>query len=489
MALPDASAKNSVVIICYQYYKYLQLTTNHQQLIMPFSIAIIGRPNVGKSTLFNRLTKTKHAIVHNMPGVTRDRREGDYILSGHKCTLIDTPGLEEEADETKLENRMMLQTKAAVNEADICLMVVDGRAGVTPLDEFFALWLRKSGKRIITVVNKCEGARGDMGYNDAYLLGFDQVVAVSAEHNEGIGELEEVLAPYFKAYRKEKKKTFSEDEDIDDADKPLQLAIIGRPNAGKSTLLNHIYGSERMLTGPEAGLTRESIAVDLVISGRKIKLIDTAGMRKKANVTKTVEKMSVGDSLRAIQFCHVAILMLDATQALEKQDLTLADLVEREGRAIVIVLNKWDLVEKKEDVLKEIRLRLNEIMQQIKDAPLVTISALEGKNVDRVINAAFSAYETWNQRVSTAKLNEWLKMAESRHIPPMGNNGRRIRLKYITQGNIRPPTFTLFVNNQKDLPASYKRYLSNSLRDDLNLPGVPIRLMIRSSTNPFAEKE
>lgn len=453
---------------------------------MPFSIAIIGRPNVGKSTLFNRLTKTKHAIVHNMPGVTRDRREGEYFLRGHKCTLIDTPGLEEELDETKLENRMMLQTKAAVNEADICLMVIDGRAGVTPVDEFFASWLRRSGKRIVTVVNKCEGARGDTGYNDAFTLGFEQVVPISAEHNEGIGGLEEALSPYLKEYLKAEEENPVEE---DDADKPIQLAIIGRPNAGKSTLLNHLYGSERMLTGPEAGLTRESIAVDLTIGGRKIKLIDTAGIRKKANVTKTVEKMSVGDSLRAIQFCHVAILMLDATQALEKQDLTLADLVEREGRAIVIVLNKWDLVEDKEGTLNEVRMRLDEIMQQIKDAPLVTISALEGKNVNKVIDAAFAAYEIWNKRVSTGKMNEWLKIAESRHIPPLGNNGRRIRLKYITQGNTRPPTFTLFVNNQKDLPASYKRYLTNSLRNDLGLPGVPIRLMIRSSENPYADKD
>jgi GTP-binding protein len=483
---------------------------------MPFKIAIIGRPNVGKSTLFNRLTRTKHAIVHNMPGVTRDRREGEYTLKGRKCVVIDTPGLEEEPDEEKLENRMMLQTKAAVEAADICLMVIDGRAGVTPVDVFFASWLRRSGKMVITVVNKCEGSRGASGESDAYALGFKQVVAISAEHNEGITELEEVMsgaryqvsgvqaddvekAEGRRKYGKKDKHSpfsllpYSETSPTDISnltnDNCLQLAIIGRPNTGKSTLLNHLFGSDRVLTGPEAGLTRDSIAVDLEIDGRKIKLIDTAGIRKKANVKKTVEKLSVNDSLHAIRFCHVAILMLDATQALEKQDLTLADLVEREGRAIVIALNKWDLVHDKDGVLKEIRARLNEIMQQIKDAPLVTISALHGKNVDRVINAAFSAYETWNKRVGTGQLNNWLKEAESRHIPPMGNNGRRIRLKYITQGNIRPPTFTLFVNNQKDLPESYKRYLANSLRDDLNLPGVPIRLMIRSSENPYAEKE
>ncbi len=456
---------------------------------MPFTIAIIGRPNVGKSTLFNRLTRTKSAIVHNMPGVTRDRREGEYLIKNHKCILIDTPGLEEEADEEKLENRMMLQTKAAVEEADVCLMVIDGRAGVTPVDEFFAGWLRRKGKPVITVVNKCEGARGDGGYTDAYGLGFEQVVPISAEHNEGMGDLEETLTPFFKKYRKLEEENFTEEVEVDEADKPLQLAIIGRPNTGKSTLLNHFFGSERVLTGPEAGLTRDSIAVDLEIGGRKIKLIDTAGMRKKANVKKTVERLSVGDSLYSIRFCHVAILMLDATQALEKQDLTLADLVEREGRAMVIALNKWDLIQDKDGALKEIKATLSEIMQQIKDVPVITISALEGKNVDRVINAAFSAYEVWNQRVSTGKLNNWLKIAESRHIPPMGNNGKRIRLKYITQGNIRPPTFTLFVNNQKDLPDSYKRYLVNSLRDDLCLPGVPIRLLIRSSANPYAEKE
>ncbi len=443
---------------------------------------------MGKSTLFNRLTRTRNAIVHNMPGVTRDRREGEYTLKNHKCIVVDTPGLEEEADETKLENRMMQQTKAAVDEADVCLMVIDGRAGVTPVDIFFAGWLRRKGKSIITVVNKCEGARGDSGYTDAFALGFDIVVPISAEHNEGMGDLEEALAPYFKKYRKAEEEKFQE-APVDEADKPLQLAIIGRPNTGKSTLLNHIFGSERVLTGPEAGLTRDSIAVDLVIDGRRIKLIDTAGMRKKANVKKTVEKLSVGDSLYSIRFCHVAILMLDATQALEKQDLTLADLVEREGRAMVIALNKWDLIKDKDGALKEIKATLSQIMQQIKDVPVVTISALEGKNVDRVINAAFSAYEVWNKRVSTSKLNNWLRIAESRHIPPMGNNGKRIRLKYITQGNTRPPTFTLFVNNQKDLPDSYKRYLVNSLRDDLELPGVPIRLLIRSSANPFAEKE
>jgi len=475
---------------------------------MPFKIAIIGRPNVGKSTLFNRLTRTAHAIVHNMPGVTRDRREGEYTLKGRKCIVIDTPGLEEEPDEEKLENRMMLQTKAAVEEADICLMVIDGRAGVTPVDVFFAGWLRRSGKMVITVVNKCEGSRGAGGESDAYALGFEQVVAISAEHNEGIPDLEDTILRLkgsgfkeqqiteTKGRRKDKQSPFSlapapdsKEATLENPDQILQLAIIGRPNTGKSTLLNHLFGSERVLTGPEAGLTRDSIAVDLEIDGRKIKLIDTAGIRKKANVKKTVEKLSVNDSLHAIRFCHVAILMLDATQALEKQDLTLADLVEREGRAIVIALNKWDLVHDKDGVLKEIRARLNEIMQQIKDAPLVTISALQGKNVDRVINAAFSAYEIWNKRVGTGQLNNWLKEAESRHIPPMGNNGRRIRLKYITQGNIRPPTFTLFVNNQKDLPESYKRYLANSLRDDLNLPGVPIRLMIRSSENPYADKE
>lgn len=482
---------------------------------MPFKIAIIGRPNVGKSTLFNRLTRTKQAIVHNMPGVTRDRREGFCTIKSKKCILVDTPGLEEEPDELKLENRMMLQTKAAVAEADVCLMVVDGRAGVTPVDIFFAGWLRRLGKPVITVVNKCEGSKGVSGESEAFKLGFEQVVPISAEHNEGIADLEDAIfriqslgyrvkedadsEPWKNEKVKKKVRKSKDNTDIlaeDSAETEvaaqepyLQLAIIGRPNTGKSTLLNHLFGSERVLTGPEAGLTRDAIAVDLEIDGRKIKLIDTAGMRKKANVNKTVEKMSVGDSLYAIRFCHVAILMLDATQALEKQDLTLADLVEREGRAIVIALNKWDLVQDKDSALKEIRARLGEIMQQIKDAPLVTISALEGKNVDRVITAAFNAYEVWNRRVSTAKLNNWLKFAEDRHIPPIGNNGRRIRLKYITQGNIRPPTFTLFVNNTKDLPDSYKRYLTNSLRHDLDLPGVPIRLMIRASDNPYAEKE
>ncbi len=451
---------------------------------MPFTISIIGRPNVGKSTLYNRLTKTRHAIVHDMPGVTRDRREGKCIINHEPCILIDTPGLEE-AEEGKLENRMMQQTELAVNSSDICLMLIDGRAGVTPTDIFFANWLRKKGKNIILAVNKCEGNRGQNGFSDAFKLGFGEVIAISAEHNEGISDLTDAI----KTYQKKQKEKTQLEEDESEENKPLQLAIIGRPNTGKSTFLNKLYGSERVLTGPEAGLTRDSIAVDLEILGKQIKLIDTAGMRKKANVVRQVEKMSVSDSLHSIRFCHVAILMLDATQALEKQDLSLADLVEKEGRAIVIVLNKWDLVEDQDAVIKEVRHTLNIKMQQIKNAPIITISATQGKNILNVIKSTFGVYETWNKRITTAKLNTWLKEAESQHIPPLGNNGRRIRLKYITQGNTRPPTFTLFVNNQKDLPKSYKRYLINSLRDTFNLPGVPIRLMVRGNDNPYKDEE
>lgn len=450
---------------------------------MAFTVSIIGRPNVGKSTLFNRLTGKKHALVDDRPGVTRDRREGEGSIASLEFKIIDTAGLEE-AEETSLENRMMQQTQVAVEESDLCLMMVDGRAGLTPADKFFANWLRKTSKPVVLVINKCEGSHGDDGVNEAFKLGFKTMAPISAEHNEGMADLYDAIAPYKAQYDYEVGDLEVEAEAID-GDKFIQIAIVGRPNTGKSTFLNKLYGENRFLTGPEAGITRDSIAIDWKYDDKNVRLIDTAGIRRKSNVKEKLEKLSVGDSIRALRYAHIAVLMIDSTIPLEKQDLTIADMVEREGRAVVVALNKWDLVKNKKDALKELTYRVNELLPQIKDVPIITLSALNGENVEKVIQAAMKAYDIWNKRISTAKLNNWLRDAESRHLPPLGKNKKRIRLKYITQGNRRPPTFTIFINKPEDLPESYKRYLINALREDFDMPGVPMRVMFRKSDNPY----
>lgn len=454
---------------------------------MPFTISIIGRPNVGKSTLFNRLTGKKHALVDDRPGVTRDRREGLGSIASMEFKLIDTAGLEE-AEEASLENRMMMQTQTAVDESDLCMMIIDGRMGITPTDKFFANWIRKKGRNVVLVINKCEGSQGNLGMNEAFKLGFKDMVPISAEHNEGMAGLYEAIAP-FKAQYDYETGDLEVDKEAEDGDKFIQVAIVGRPNTGKSTFLNKLYGENRVLTGPEAGITRDSIAIDWQYNGKNVRLIDTAGIRRKSNVLEKLEKLSVGDSIRALRFAHIAVLMIDSTIPLEKQDLTIADMIEREGRAAVVALNKWDLVKNKKDVLKELTFRVNELLPQIKDVPIITLSALNGENVEKVIEASMKAYDIWNKRISTSKLNNWLREAESRHLPPLGKNKKRIRLKYITQGNRRPPTFTIFVNRPEDLPESYKRYITNALREDFDMPGVPLRVMFRKSDNPYEKRK
>jgi GTP-binding protein len=451
-----------------------------------FTVAIIGRPNVGKSTLFNRLTGKKHALVDDTPGVTRDRREGQGRIASLEFKVIDTAGLEE-AEEAALENRMMQQTEIAVNESDVCMMVIDGRAGITPTDKFFANWLRKKARNIVLVVNKCEGSYGDDTLKEAFKLGFDTIAPISAEHNEGMADLYDALAP-FKAQYDYEVGELEIDKEAVDGDKFIQIAIVGRPNTGKSTLLNKLYGQDRVLTGPEAGITRDSIAIDWQFDGRNIRLIDTAGIRRRANVTGKLEKLSVGDSLRALRFAHIAILMIDVTTPLEKQDLIIAENIINEGRAVVLALNKWDLIKDKKETLKELEHKIEQLLPQIKDVPTITLSAISGQNVQEVIKACLKAYDVWNKRISTSHLNEWLRVAESNHLPPLGKNRKRIRLKYITQGNRRPPTFTIFANLPEDLPDSYKRYLTNALRDYFELPGVPMRVMFRKSDNPYEKK-
>lgn len=450
---------------------------------MSFTVCIIGRPNVGKSTLFNRLTGKKHALVDDTPGVTRDRREGVAYLADMQFKIIDTAGLEE-AEESALENRMMKQTQAALEESELCLMVVDGRMGLTPDDKFFANWIRKKHQSVILVVNKCEGSQGDFGLNESYKLGFKNIVPISAEHNEGMADLYDAIAP-FKANYDYEVGELEVSREAENGDKFIQVAVVGRPNTGKSTYLNKLYGEERLLTGPEAGITRDSIAIDWQFEGKNIRLIDTAGIRKKSNVQQKLEKLSVADSLRALRYAHVAVLMIDSTIPFEKQDLSIAETIINEGRALVIALNKWDLVKDKASTLKELKLKSDELLPQVKGVKLITLSAISGENVEKVIKSALEAYNIWNKRIATSKLNNWLREAESKHLPPLAKNKRRIRLKYITQGNTRPPTFTIFVNKPEDLPESYRRYIENALRDDFNMPGVPMRLMFRKSDNPY----
>lgn len=455
------------------------------------TVAIIGRPNVGKSTLFNRLTGSKHALVDDTPGVTRDRREGQGRIADLSFRLIDTAGLEE-AEEASLENRMMQQTSYAVDEADVCLFVVDGRSGLTPADTFFANWIRKQNKPVILLVNKCEGHQGYTGFSEAARLGFKEIAAISAEHGEGMGDIYDALGSI-----QEKISASISDEEVEELtisnskedDKALQIAIIGRPNSGKSTLLNAFLGCDRVLTGTEAGITRDSISIDWQYKDKAVRLIDTAGLRRRSNVKQKLEKLSAADTLRAVRFSHVVLMMVDATQALEKQDLSIASHAIEEGRALVLGVNKWDLIRKRKEYLDELNYKLETQLPDIKGVPVVTLSALKNENIEKLLDAAFEAYDVWNRRIETGELNRWLRAAESQHLPPLGKNNRRIRLKYITQGNTRPPTFTLFSNLPESLPKSYARYLITSLREAFNIPGVPVRLLLRKSANPYENKK
>ena len=453
---------------------------------MSFTAAIIGRPNVGKSTLFNRLVGQKLALVDDLPGVTRDRREGKAWLAGLEFTVIDTAGLEDVNDRSLL-SRMREQTERAIDEADVVLMVIDARAGVTPLDRHFAELLRRREVPVVMIANKSEGKIGLAGAYEAFELGLGDPIALSAEHGEGMGDLFDALLPFAEPEGEADEETPTDAAEAEPA-KPLQLAIIGRPNVGKSTLVNRLLGEDRLLTGPEAGITRDAIAIDWEWRDRRVKLIDTAGLRRKAHIEEKLEKLSTADTLRAIRFAEVVVLVLDATVMLEKQDLTIARMVEDEGRALVIAANKWDVIEDKPKALEKLKGRLQISLPQLLGILTVPVSAATGGGLETLMKAVFQTHETWNKRIPTPKLNRWLAAVQEHHPPPLVD-GRRLRLRYMTQANIRPPTFALFASKPGDLPDAYRRYLVNLLRADFGLPGVPIRMMLRKGDNPFDKKD
>jgi GTPase len=446
---------------------------------MAFTIALIGRPNVGKSTLFNRLVGQKLALVDDAPGVTRDRREGHAKLGDLDFTVIDTAGLDEGA-KGSLAARMREQTETAIAGADALVFMVDARAGVIPQDRVFADLARKSGKPVIVVVNKSEGRQGAAGVNEAFALGLGEPVAISAEHGEGTGDL-------YQALRAIVPSSDDEDTEADDAPHPIRVAVVGRPNAGKSTLINRLLGQERLLTSPEAGTTRDAIAVDIDWQGKTFRLFDTAGLRRRSRVEEKLEKLSVGDALRAIRFAEVVIVLMDAQGKFEEQDLRIVDLVEREGRALVIGISKWDLVERKPGAIGALREEADRLLPQVRGVPLVAVSGFTGDGIDRLMQAVEQAYEVWNRRVPTAALNRWFEHAISANPPP-AVSGRRLKLNYVTQPKARPPSFVIFCSRADAVPQSYKRYLVNSLRDEFELPGVPVRITLREKSNPFAHK-
>ncbi|WP_298196836.1 ribosome biogenesis GTPase Der [Novosphingobium sp.] len=454
-------------------------------------VIIIGRPNVGKSTLFNRLVGKKLALVDDQPGVTRDRRFGEAHLLGLDFTVVDTAGWEDD-DPASLPGRMRAQTEAALEGADVALFVIDARAGLTPLDEEIARWLREQSVPIVLLANKAEGRQGDGGLYDAFSLGFGEPIAFSAEHGQGLGDLFEALLPLIEDKQPDPADETSADEEDYDPKAVLKLAIVGRPNAGKSTLINAMLREDRLLTGPEAGITRDSIAVDWAwtdpASGeeRPVRLIDTAGMRKKAQVVEKLERLSVADARRAIDFAEVVVLLLDATRGLEHQDLKIASLVLEEGRALIIAINKWDVAENASGLFNGIRAALDEGLAQVRGVPLLSVSARTGKGLDALIGAAFSIRDAWSKRVPTAALNRWFDDALSANPPP-APGGKRIKLRYITQAKTRPPSFVMFGTRLDMLPESYRRYLINGIRRELGFDAVPIRLTLRSPKNPFAK--
>jgi GTPase len=453
-----------------------------------FTVAIIGRPNVGKSTLFNRLAGKKLALVDDAPGVTRDRREGEAKLGGLSFKIIDTAGLAE-GDSASLPGRMRAQTETAVELADAIFFVFDSRCGVTPADRFFANLVRRAHKPVIPIANKAEGRDGTAGALEGFDLGFGEPIALSAAHGEGLGLLFDALRealPVETAFPDELTRADVETGSEPVAERPLQIAIIGRPNAGKSTLLNRILGEDRLLTGPEPGLTRDTIGVAFDWHGREIKMFDTAGLRKRAKVDDDLEKLAVADALRAVKFAEVVVLLIDTTAPFERQDLTLADLAEREGRALLIGLNKWDLIDAK-SALSELREEAARLLPQVKGAPVVPVSGATGEGIDKLMEAIFSIHALWNKRIPTARLNRWLEEAIAQ-TPPPAVAGRRIKIRYITQLRARPPYFILFGNQLDALPVSYERFLMNGLRQAFDLPGVPIRISKKTSDNPYASK-
>jgi GTP-binding protein len=448
---------------------------------MRLRLAIVGRPNVGKSTLFNRLAGRAMAIVDDQPGVTRDRRFGTGRLGDLDLHLIDTAGFEDMTDES-LQARMQAQTERAIEEADVCLLVIDAREGITPLDRTFAEVLRRRGGPVVLAANKAEGRAGEGGVLDAYSLGLGEPIAISASHGEGLSDLYDALAAF--AVEEAEEPEDGEDEARDD--KPIRIAIVGKPNAGKSTLVNRLIGEERLLTGPEAGITRDAIPVDWSWEGRPIRLVDTAGLRRKAKVQEKLEKLSTQDTIRAITFAEVVLLIMDAQHPLEIQDLQIADLVEREGRALVFVLAKWDLIADPQARLKALQEEVDRALPQLRGAPLVALSAETGRGLDRLMPAVLRVHRDWSVKVKTRDLNDWLKVAVQRHPPP-AVNGRRIKPKYMAQTKARPPTFVLIASRAEQLPDSYRRYLINGIRQSFDLPGVPIRLSVKKGANPYAE--
>ncbi len=449
---------------------------------MHFTVAIIGRPNVGKSTLFNRLVGRKLALVDDQPGLTRDRREAETELSGAPVTFIDTAGLE--TGDQGLSARMRKQTEAAIAQADLVLFLIDARAGVTAADEMFAELVRASGKKVVLAANKSEGRAAEAGFYEAYALGLGEPVAISAEHGLGIGEIAEAIEQVRTELSGESESLPEEVGDL--APHPLRLAIVGRPNVGKSTLVNALLGEERMITGPEAGITRDAISAELRWDDRPLRLFDTAGLRRKMRIEGRAEELSVGDALKAIRFAEVVVLLLDAERPFEKQDLQIAELIAEEGRALVIAVNKWDLVRAPDKRLNELRETCQRLLPQIKGVTLVPVSAKRGSGLDALMQAVFAADELWNRRLPTHALNQWLSGAVEAHPPP-AVSGRRIKLRYITQAHARPPTFVLFCSRPKALPDSYLRYLVNTLRETFDMPGVPIRLNLRKGANPYAK--
>lgn len=447
-------------------------------------VAIIGRPNVGKSTLFNRLVGKRLALVDDRPGVTRDRREGDAELLGLNFRIVDTAGFEED-DPQSLPGRMRAQTQAAVEGADVALFVIDARAGIVPLDEEIGRWLRGSTTPVVLLANKAEGRSGETGINEAYALGFGDPIPFSAEHGEGLLDLFEQLRPHLE---REDDDEVPEDEDDESPDGPLKLAIVGRPNAGKSTLVNRMLGEDRMITGPEAGITRDSISIDWEWQGRAVRLIDTAGLRKKSKVDDKLERLSAADTRHAIDFAEVVVLLLDATRGLEAQDLRIADQIFSEGRAMVIALNKWDTVENGSALYQGVRVALDEGFAQVKGVPLITLSAATGKGVDILLQVAFETREAWSKRVTTGQLNRWFEDAIEKNPPP-APGGKRIKLRYLTQVKTRPPSFVIFGTRVDELPESYRRYLINGIRRELGFGAVPVRLTMRSPKNPFDTKD